>query len=208
MGLQRCPPVTFTVPQVRVFTFFQRESHAGCSRTPRVFSNHQTPLMQGLEAGKRVVRGETEAVVAGRTSSQPRAWEQRTSETQPFLGSAATGPPQPRASPPRARHCCARSCEGPTLRLRGRNGGVPGPAPPRGARPYLGKLCPADWGSRSCFRPRSRTFLRTGWWAARDRGTQGQARCECPLPRVCTSATSRPDGLGKQLRCCEPPFLC
>lgn len=105
--------------------------------------------------------------------------------------------------------CCAQSCEGPTLQLRGRNGGVPGLAPPRGARPYMGKLCPADWGSRSCFRPRSRTFLRTGWWAARDRGTQGQARCVCPpLPRVCTPATSWLGDLGKQLRGCEPPFLC
>lgn len=30
----------------------------------------------------------------------------------------------------------------------------------------------------------------------------------CPLPRVCTPATSRSGDLGKQLRCCEPPFLC
>lgn len=208
MGLQRCPPVTFTVPQVRVFTFSRGKATLGGHARPGYSPTIRPHSCKVWKLGKRVVRGETEAVVAGRTSSQPRAWEQRTSETQPCLGSAASGPPQPRASPPRARHCCARSCEGPTLRLRGRNGGVPGPAPPRGARPYLGKLCPADWGSRSCFRPRSRTFLRTGWWAARDRGTQGQARCVCPLPRVCASATSRPGDLGKQLRCCEPPFLC
>lgn len=119
--------------------------------------------------------------------------------------------PQPQAHPSPGLHRPARaiavpgSCEGPTLRLRGRNGGVPGPAPPRGARPYMGKLCPADWGSRSCFRPHSRTFLRTGWWAARDRGTQGQARCVCPLPRVCTSATSRPGDLGKKLRSVNLP---
>lgn len=160
---------------------------------------------------KKRFGAETEAVVDGRTSSPP---------PPPGAGRKGQGDPTPsRCRGPRPtpalrlrRPARAIGVPGaarvPPSGLVAGTGGVPSPAPPRGARPYMGKLCPADLGSRSCFRPRSRTFLRTGWWAARDRGTRGQARCVCPVPRVRKPSTSRPGDLGKQLRVCEPPFLC
>lgn len=52
--------------------FSRGKATLGIHALPGYSPNHQTPFMQGMEAGKRIVRGETDAVVAGRTSSQPR----------------------------------------------------------------------------------------------------------------------------------------
>lgn len=86
---------------------------------------------------------ETEAVVDGCTSSQPRAWEERTRRPDPVSLPRPLAHPSPAAPRPRARHCCARGCEGPTLRPRGRNGGRPEPgSSPRGPALY-GKAVPS-----------------------------------------------------------------
>lgn len=202
MGLQRCP-------QVRVLRRVEARL-GGCPGTPGDSSAIRPLLSQGLGAGKSFIESTQKQWLTDALPPSPGPRRKGFGRLDRVSAPRSQAHPNPAASPPGARHCCARSFEGPTLQPRGRNGGgggVPSRAPPRGARPYLGKLCPADSRSHSCFRLRFGTFLRTGWWAARNGNTRGQARCVCPLPRVCTPSTSRPGDLGKQLSCCEPPFL-
>lgn len=147
MGLQRRPATVFISPQkvrvlVRVADFPQGKP-GWVSTHSQGFSSIRPHARKVWELGKALGR-RNEAVVDGRTSSQPRGLGGKDKRDQTPIRIRGPRPtPALRLHRPAPAIAAPRSCEGPTLRPRGRNGGVPSPAPPRGGPALYGKAVPS-----------------------------------------------------------------